>query len=89
MRRFQCDPCRIKESRRLVLPRTSCYIKQATLDGTTIYFNRKGFGRKWQWSNRVTVPAWSKGPRKTTTNIAIFAKTLANVQHSTENIGGR
>jgi hypothetical protein len=24
-RRFQCGPCRIKESGRLVLPRTSCY----------------------------------------------------------------
>jgi hypothetical protein len=23
--RFQCGPCRIKESRRLVLPRTSCF----------------------------------------------------------------
>jgi hypothetical protein len=25
-RRFQSDPCRTKESRRLVLPRTSCYL---------------------------------------------------------------
>jgi hypothetical protein len=24
-RRFQCGPCRIKESRRLALPRPSCY----------------------------------------------------------------
>jgi hypothetical protein len=24
-RRFQCGPCRIKASRRLVLPRTSCF----------------------------------------------------------------
>jgi hypothetical protein len=27
MRRFQCGPCRIKESIRLVLPRTTCFIK--------------------------------------------------------------
>jgi hypothetical protein len=29
MRRFQCGPCRIKESRRLVLPRTYCFISKA------------------------------------------------------------
>jgi hypothetical protein len=34
--RFQCGPCRIKESRRLVLPRTSCpLVRLQFLDETT------------------------------------------------------
>jgi hypothetical protein len=37
-RRFQCGPCRIKKSRRLVLPRTSCLNNNSKLSGGHLTF---------------------------------------------------
>jgi hypothetical protein len=38
-RLFRCGPCRIKESRRLVLPRTSCLMKTSKLQTLVILFS--------------------------------------------------
>jgi hypothetical protein len=49
-RRFQCGPCRIKKSRRLVLPRTSCVLFKMVLRDCLGSNKQKPWEPQWRLS---------------------------------------